>query len=254
MMNEFLGSVFSRSQGVQMLLCSSCQHTFEPSFVTPDDLYAQLFDDTLKATGSPARALQALYFTLERSVYYDKLSSYSSVELDGDEPAVAEIMAFELAQIAQHYRGYWGVVGILTAFLATFAAAVWLYRPICYSLPGNSWHAIAQISESAELADLLHKARLSTDEEVEHMIRGTPKPTSSLGSDGFVVYAKEALQRSLAVFKSSATSGSQQAAPRLVVREGVFVRVPEEETYTELRASGLRRRLVRKDSWSESVE
>ncbi|KAL3299097.1 Cupin-like domain protein [Colletotrichum asianum] len=257
MMNDFLGSLFDRSQDAPILLCSNCLRTWSPSYVMVDDLYTQIFEDTLNATSSPARALQAMYFTLERSVYYDKLSRYSSNELNDSEPPGAEIMTVELTQIPEHHRGYWAVVGILTAFLATFAVVAWLYRPMLYSLPGNSWHAIAQISESAELADLLRKARLSTDDEVEQMIGGTPKKTSSRG-DGFVIYAREGLrrvqQRFLAVFKSSASSRSQRTVPRLVLREGVFVRASEEEAYTKLRASGFRRRLPRKNSWSESVE
>ncbi|KAK2732290.1 hypothetical protein CKAH01_02236 [Colletotrichum kahawae] len=257
MMNDFLGSLFDRSQDAPILLCSDCLLTWSPSYVMVDDLYTQLFEDTLNATSSPARALQAMYFTLERSVYYDQLSRYLSTELNDSEPAVAEIMTFEVTQVPEHHRGYWAVVGIITALLATLAVVAWLYRPMLYSLPGNSWHAIAQVSESAELADLLRKARLSTDKEVEQMIGGTPKNTSGRG-DGFVIYAKEGLrraqQRFLAVFKSSASSGSQKKVSHLVLQEGVFVRVSEEEAYTELKASGFRRRLARRDSWSESSD
>ncbi|KAF3805336.1 hypothetical protein GCG54_00006279 [Colletotrichum gloeosporioides] len=258
MMNNILGGLFYRSESAPIMLCSSCLTTRNRSYVPLDDLHIQLFEDTLKETGSPARALQALYFTLERSVYYDKLSSYASSELADEDAAVAEIMTFKLTQIPKHCRGYWAVAGILAAFFAVFASAVWLYRPMRYSLPGNSWHAIAQISESAQLTELLRIARLSTDEEVEQMIKGTPKSPLDPDSCGSIFCVNGSLQRakrrSLAVFKSVFASGPEREVPRFVLREGVFVRASGEEAYAELNASGFRHRLVRKHSWSESVD
>ncbi|KAI8203401.1 hypothetical protein K4K54_010120 [Colletotrichum sp. SAR 10_86] len=183
---------------------------------------------------------------------------YSSSEPVDEGADIAEIMSFRQTQIPKHCSGYWTVAGILTAFFTIFASAVWLYRPMRYSLPGNSWHAIAQISESAQLTELLRQARLSTDDEVKQMIEGTAKSPPDPDSCGSIFCVngnlERAKRRSLARFKSAFASGPEREVPRFVLREGVFVRAAGEEAYTELNASGFRRRLVRKDSWSDSAD
>ncbi|KAJ3944752.1 hypothetical protein N0V92_013541 [Colletotrichum tropicale] len=227
-----------------------------PSYIIPDSLYMRIFADTITETGSPARALQALYFTLERSIYYNRMSSYSLNEPDR-EAAVADIVTFDPMQVPKDFKGYWAVAGILAVFLAAFTAVIWLYRPTQYSLPGNSWHVIAQVSESAELAEVLQKARLATDDEVEKLIEGLSYPPSSPVSGGATSYVKKVLNEArrhfLAGRKPFVAPGSQRAMPRFVLQKGVFVGVPEEMN-TTLRASGFRRRTFRKGSESESMD
>ncbi|KAI8269543.1 hypothetical protein K4K58_001212 [Colletotrichum sp. SAR11_239] len=235
----------SRNMAVNMTICA-----------LPRRLYMRIFADTITETGSPARAFHALYFTLERSIYYNRMSSYSLNEPDR-EAAVADIVTFEPMQVPKDFKGYWAVAGILAVFLAAFTAVIWLYRPTQYSLPGNSWHVIAQVSESAELAEVLQKARLATDDEVEKLIEGLSYPPSSPVSGGATSYVKKVLNEArrhfLAGRKPFVAPGSQRAMPRFVLQKGVFVGVPEEMN-TTLRASGFRRRTFRKGSESESVD
>ncbi|KAF4828171.1 hypothetical protein CGCTS75_v007609 [Colletotrichum tropicale] len=223
----------------------------------PDNAYVRLFEDTIAETGSPARALQALYFTLQRSIYYDLMGYYSPNERDG-EVDVAEIVTFEPMQVPVHSRGYWAVTGILAVFSATFAAAVWLYQPMRYSLPGNSWHAIAQVSESAELADVLRNAKLATDDEVERLIQGTPKSPSPPESGSAIAYVKGGflvvLRRSIATLKSLVASSPPRKAPRFALRDGVFTHEPgDEEVDRELKPKGSQRRLERKDLGRDNI-
>ncbi|KAE9567885.1 hypothetical protein CGCF415_v010824 [Colletotrichum fructicola] len=256
-MNEFLSGVFDASRGPSLRLCPSCVPKLTPSYIIPDSLYMRIFADTITETGSPARALQALYFTLERSIYYNRMSSYSLNEPDR-EAAVADIVTFEPMQVPKDFKGYWAVAGILAVFLAAFAAVIWLYRPTQYSLPGNSWHVIAQVSESAELVEVLQKARLATDDEVDKLIEGISYPPSSPVSGGATSYVKKVLDEArrhfLAGRESFVASGSKRAMPRFVLQKGVFVGVPEEEMNTTLRASGFQRRTVRKGSESENAD
>ncbi|KAJ0348894.1 hypothetical protein COL154_002680 [Colletotrichum chrysophilum] len=185
------------------------------------------------------------------------MSSYSLNEPDR-EAAVADIVTFEPMQVPKDFKGYWAVAGILAVFLAAFAAVIWLYRPTQYSLPGNSWHVIAQVSESAELVEVLQKARLATDDEVDKLIEGISYPPSSPVSGGATSYVKKVLDEArrhfLAGRESFVASGSQRAMPRFVLQKGVFVGVPEEEMNTTLRASGFQRCTVRKGSESENVD
>ncbi|KAJ0314854.1 hypothetical protein Brms1b_006513 [Colletotrichum noveboracense] len=185
------------------------------------------------------------------------MSSYSLNEPDR-EAAVADIVTFEPMQVSKDFKGYWAVAGILAVFLAAFAAVIWLYRPTQYSLPGNSWHVIAQVSESAELVEVLQKARLATDDEVDKLIEGISSSPSSPVSGGATSYVKKVLNEArrhfLAGRESFVASGSQRAMPRFVLQKGVFVGVPEEEMNTTLRASGFQRRTVRKGSESEDAD
>lgn len=186
--------------------CHNCAPNLDSQDGTSDVVYERLFGDTIDETGSPARAMQAVYFTLARLVYYDFLSAFSpNTAAPGMD--TADVVTFELTSIPWRFRGYLAVVGILIIFLASFAAAVVLFRSTWYSLLENAWHTVAQISESPELADLLHGARVATDDDVGRLAKA---------------------------------SKSQ----RFVVRDGVFTQASGADLDMELESNQSRRRLT----------
>ncbi|KXH47830.1 hypothetical protein CSAL01_03323 [Colletotrichum salicis] len=173
---------YFRMPSMPIAFCHNCAPNLDSQDGTSDAVYERLFGDTIDETGSPARAMQAVYFTLARLVYYDFLSAFSpNYAAPGTD--TADVVTFELTSIPWRFRGYLAVVGILVVFLASFAAAVVLFRSTRYSLPENAWHTVAQISESPELADLLHDARVATDDDVGRLAKAS-KPDRFAVRDG----------------------------------------------------------------------
>ncbi|KAJ0311070.1 hypothetical protein COL516b_001773 [Colletotrichum fioriniae] len=197
---------YARMPSMPIAFCHNCAPNLDSQDGTSDVVYERLFGDTIDETGSPARAMQAVYFTLARLVYYDFLSAFSS-NTAAPGMDTADVVTFELTSIPWRFRGYLAVVGILIIFLASFAAAVVLFRSTWYSLPENAWHTVAQISESPELADLLHGARVATDDDIVRLAKA---------------------------------SKSQ----RFVVRDGVFTQASGADLDMELESNQSRRRLT----------
>ncbi|KAK1638590.1 hypothetical protein BDP81DRAFT_392045 [Colletotrichum phormii] len=163
---------YFRMPSMPIAFCLYCAPNFDSQDGTSDVVYERLFGDTIDETGYPARAMQAVYFTLARLVYYDFLSAFSpNYAAPGTD--TADVVTFELTSIPWRFRGYLAVVGILVVFLASFAAAAVLFRSTRYSLPENAWHTVAQISESPELANLLHDARVATDDDVGRLAKAS---------------------------------------------------------------------------------
>ncbi|KAF6804895.1 hypothetical protein CSOJ01_09857 [Colletotrichum sojae] len=220
--------------------------------------YLRLFNDTIRETGSPARALQAIYFTVARVSYYNLMIAFSP-NTETPEAATAEIVTFEPTQVLTNRRGYWAVIGILAVFLATSAVVAVLFWSTRYSLIGNSWHAVAQISGSEELVDLLREAKLATDDEIERLIKGNsktiPPPPSGVGlgsyGKGVILHA---IRGSVDAFASLITFGRAGNAPRFVIRDGVFVRASRVGVDMELKGNVSRRRLTRKASLREVID
>lgn len=220
--------------------------------------YMRLFNETLRETGSPARALQAIYFTCARVSYYHLMIAFTpNTETPG--AATAEIVTSERTQVPRNRRGYWAVVGVLAVFLATSAAVAALFRSTRYSIVNNSWHTVAQIAESEELVELLREAKLATDDEVERLIEGSSEtispPPSGAGPSSYV---KDVILRAFRVLVSSLaslfTSGGAGKAQRFVIRDGVFVRASGVSLDVELEENVSRRRLTRKDSNRETLD
>ncbi|KAK1527051.1 uncharacterized protein CCOS01_07313 [Colletotrichum costaricense] len=163
---------YARMPSMPIAFCHNCAPNLDSQDGTSDVIYERLFGDTIDETGSPARAMQAVYFTLARLVYYDFLSAFSpNTAVPGMD--TADVVTFELTSIPWRFRGYLAVVGIILVFLASFAAAAVLFRSTRYSLPENAWHTVAQISESPELADLLHDAKVATDGDVGRLAKAS---------------------------------------------------------------------------------
>ncbi|KAH9234131.1 hypothetical protein K456DRAFT_1723771 [Colletotrichum gloeosporioides 23] len=124
-------------------------------------VYADLLNAIINETDSPARALQAVYFSRIRQIHHDFINLF-----EPGENANYTVRTFELATVIERRGGYWAVVGILGIFTAVFLAICVLFSSTEFSLPDNAWHTVAQMSESAEISAILSMAKFKTDSEV----------------------------------------------------------------------------------------
>ncbi|KAL0937199.1 uncharacterized protein CTRU02_206930 [Colletotrichum truncatum] len=249
-----MSTMFNESrQPRRIALCPHCSSVGKKSTDT-DVIYPRLFLATMNETGSPARALQAIYFTYARVQYYNLIAAFKpNTAVPG--ATTAQIVTFKSTPVPKHFRGYWGAMGILAIFLATFTAAAALFRSTRFSLPGNIWHAVAQVSESAELSGVLREARLINDDEVERLIKeaSTLPSNSPHSADSYVKDILRKFRKRISALASLFTSQPLRTTSRFVVREGVFVRASGVEASMEMEASESRQRLVRKNSGRESL-
>ncbi|OBR13167.1 hypothetical protein CH63R_01893 [Colletotrichum higginsianum IMI 349063] len=222
---------YSRPPPRHITFCPYCDSPQDGYSVT-DPIYTQLLTETLNQTESPARALQAVYFTHARAVYYDYIQMFSPV-------GTASITSFETTLVPSTHWGYFSVMGALGLFMVTFGLVASLFRSTRYSLPENAWHTVAQISESPELSELLCEVKSASDDAVESIIYGTTSPAGLSGH----------LKRLYKTFKTPSSPLSSLIGPRsrdkvsqFVVRDGVFVRVVGAETNSRQELSELRHR------------
>lgn len=81
-----------------------------------------MFEDAMDEPQSPARSLQANYFTLARVVYYDFISSFGpNTDVPGAD--TASLVIFQLTSLPQRFRGYLAVLVIIAVFFVNLAAA-----------------------------------------------------------------------------------------------------------------------------------
>lgn len=227
-----------RLYNTPVALCPNCAVGIETSYRITDILHAMIFSDTIKETNSPALALQAVYFTLARTVYYDLINAFEPI-------GNATIVTFELTSIPQLFRGYWIVMGMLGVFVLVFSVVGVLFDSTRFSLPDNAWHTIAQISESSEMSGVLREARMATDQAIEHFIDGSQPST------GYVERISNflgSLRKPSTAGVSSFTIQPKKERPRFVVRDGVFVRASGVGTDVELERMDSRRRLTVPDA------
>ncbi|KAF6813158.1 hypothetical protein CPLU01_14713, partial [Colletotrichum plurivorum] len=129
--------------------------------------YSDLLNDTIHETDSPARALQAVYFSKARQVYNDFINL-----MPARDDSNITVSTFEPATVPGRRRaGYWAVVGISAAFLVCWLVIRVLFDSTESSLPDNAWHTVAQVSESAEMAAILSISRTKRDKEVVEICR-----------------------------------------------------------------------------------
>src|SRR3569833_1996551 len=117
--------------------------------------HVSLFSDSLNATGSLARALQAWLTTLTVQQYYDslpRLADAGGATYVYSVPAAAPI----------HWAGFSAVVVMLGVHVVLVVwATVWFARKAEHSLLGNSWLAIAQVVSDATVPVLAQASMLN---------------------------------------------------------------------------------------------
>ncbi|KAF6830313.1 hypothetical protein CMUS01_07810 [Colletotrichum musicola] len=226
-----------------VVFCSECH---PPSnYVVANPVFGQVMDQARRQGFSPARILQALYFTLSGFRYYESINTntYNSGN--------ARITTFEAAIVPSHFRGYWTLMVILFAFLMTFTLTVTLFLETRYSHPENAWHTIAQISENPELRDVLHEAKFASDDDVKHFINGTKPPAGFLNkADHMYDTFEKYWDMVLSMFKSRT---ERSKTPRFIVHEGAFVRASGAETDAKSESRDLRRRPGERNHGPETV-
>ncbi|KAF6807911.1 hypothetical protein CSOJ01_07856 [Colletotrichum sojae] len=223
-----------------------CDECYPPSnYVVANAVFGQVMDQARRQGFSPARILQALYFTLSGLRYYESINTntYNS--------GTARITTFEAAIVPSHFRGYWTLMAILFAFLVTFTLTVALFLETRYSLPENAWHTVAQISENPELRVVLHEAKFASDEDVKHFIKETKPPVGFLNkADHMYDTFEKYWDMVLSMFKSRT---ERSRTPRFIVHEGAFVRAPGAETDAKSESGDLRRRPGERDHSPETL-
>jgi hypothetical protein len=123
---------------------------------------ANLFRDAINET-SPARAVQAFQSALVRIAYYDHAAFFS------DNRSITTIDFLNIS-VPTRRIGFWVVIACIALQLGLFVLITFTFSRTRYSLPRNAWHAVAQITESAEAQGVLRTARTATDTEVaEHI-------------------------------------------------------------------------------------
>jgi hypothetical protein len=125
-----------------------------------------VFQDILTSTFNPALALQAQYFTLLQMSYYDFhpemiITSQAAVDF------------FVEVLMPRTWNGYVAVVVVLVIhFLCVMLSVVLFVVQTRYSLLGNVWSAIGQVTvDGTESAAIAASAGMRTDEEVQKDLR-----------------------------------------------------------------------------------
>lgn len=145
--------------------CPTCD--VNPQFsVTADMLFANLLDETVTTTGSPARGLQAIKTTMARSVYYDYIAAFT--QRNGE---TATVLWFDSVEMPRISRGFPVVLAIVLIHVLLFFYVSFRFRSTHLSILDNEWHAVAQISQNPDLRDILENAKLARDETVAKRIR-----------------------------------------------------------------------------------
>lgn len=201
-------------EGKYLSFCSTCggiDGEINP-LVPVDSLLANLFTETLNKTDSPALALQAFNTVLARMIYYEQINNLSPADFP------ATVSRFELTQVPESVRGFVAVVVIIGCNVSLFViVCIMFLRSTRFSLIGNAWHTVAQVSESADTQELLKRAVLATDKEVSDWVRGDAESKSASQKSAFSAVGN--------LFKRT-----QKTRPnRFSVRNGVFTEVEDNE-------------------------
>jgi hypothetical protein len=161
--DDWLTGRFSSSPESPIGFCSKCTAP-----VVADSVLVGIFYDALEETRSPAKAVQAYKMALLRMAYHD----FSAFFSDGESITTTE---FRLEPVPVTSTGYFVVVACIAVQLALFALLTFTFSRTAYSLPKNAWHAVAQITESAEAQDILRRARVASDKEIEAAMGDVPQ-------------------------------------------------------------------------------
>lgn len=128
------------------------QYTVHPA-------HSVVFQDTLRDTQNPAKALQALLTIVLQNTYYDKLPHFTF-------SAPATWSTFESANIPVGWTGLVAISALLIIHYIMIAIAVILFTKTRASLLGNFWQGVAQVA-SGEAREVISKGLNSTEEEMK---------------------------------------------------------------------------------------
>jgi hypothetical protein len=127
---------------------------------------AQLFNDILETTDSPALALQAYTGNVIRMMYYIWLPIF-------DVPGEALTTYWGQRQIPGAGWGFWSVMVILSVHtVACVTVDIFLITCTRYSLLGNAWAALAQVASMEDAQAMMSDGTLRPDREVARMVKG----------------------------------------------------------------------------------
>jgi hypothetical protein len=128
----------------------------------------RLFQYILQDTLRPALALQVWYTTLFQMAYYDEIEEF-------DISAPSQQSLFVPALVPTSFHGFTTVVSVLALHLLVVTAIVILFlRKTKYSLLGNSWSTMTQLS-TAETDSIYQQTHLMTDGEVAKLLKSEGK-------------------------------------------------------------------------------
>jgi hypothetical protein len=165
-----------------------------------------LFADALEETGSPATSIQAAITVQSWMEYYSTFNTFIAARN-------GSMSTFQLVKFPQAWRGLGAVLGIIgVQLLAFLLIAILFYRHTESSYPGNAWHTIAQISESATMKPILASSKTAEEEDVFVRIRDTPESYGFRQADS---------QASKNIFSPHQKAGNGDHL-RFRVKEGVF--------------------------------
>ena len=106
---------------------------------TVHSAHQMLFYETLRETGRPALAIQALYTTLIQMAYYSRI-------LEFDVAASAEVRNFIEVQTPQRFSGFTAVIVVISLHLILiFIIAANFITGTRFTLLGESWQVMTQI-------------------------------------------------------------------------------------------------------------
>jgi len=126
--------------------------------------HVSLFSDILESTASPAKAMQAWYTTLQQRQFYDSLPRLNN-------QLYATCVFSVEASAPIRWTGYIIIMVTLAVhWILVASITVCFLRQTQYTMLGNIWQAVAQVSSEAT-APLLLQATNLKDCEVKKLIR-----------------------------------------------------------------------------------
>ena len=130
--------------------------------------YVSVFSDTIEQTRSPARAMQALHTSMLIQRFYGQLERTS---YKANATTVFSVEVF----IPSRWVGFGVVVAVVALHLVVvLSTTLWFIRHSQYTLLGNSWQAVAQITCDAALP-FLKKTTGVIDGEVDATLPFLPR-------------------------------------------------------------------------------
>ncbi|KAK3326839.1 hypothetical protein B0H66DRAFT_471551 [Apodospora peruviana] len=178
-LDNFINANSSKPGNRSVYMCSQCSR-ISGTYFDPHPYVVILFRSVLESTGHASSALHATLFWLMQAQYYGALPGFD-FGIDSQ-----LVFSQSVSVPGQSYLGLGVVVSVTVVNVFCVAVAVLLFlRRTRYSMYGNAWHAVAQVSASLDIRPLLERATLSTDNEVAAELReaGLERTSSGLVVD-----------------------------------------------------------------------
>ena len=150
-----------------LMIRGKCLDSGQQFSQSGNQAHVSLFHDTLRTTRSPAKALKGWFMTLVQQAYFDELPRFTV-------GSPATYMNSLIVQVPARWVGF-VIVLAMTAIhlLLVTGTTVWYLCSTRFTMLGNSWQAVAQIT-SDETMPLLVQATDMKDREVMALIHRGP--------------------------------------------------------------------------------